>query len=67
MMSVLIIFVVIPGLFVWGMVKVANWYGPGYMARRRDEEIETAMRLGARDAAAADRIGQQIIDEQHGR
>lgn len=43
---------------------VAIKYGPRIEARKRDRQIETAMRLGMRDAGAQARIAQQIREER---
>lgn len=36
----------------------------GRLAKKRDREIETYMRLGMRDAEAQERIARQIMDER---
>jgi hypothetical protein len=58
------IFVGIPGLFFWGVFALGKKFGPAHMARQRDQQIETSMRLGLRDAEAYERIAQQIRDER---
>lgn len=47
-------------LFFWFERK----YGNGIRQRQRDRQIETAMRLGLRDAEAQERIARKIRDEQ---
>lgn len=46
----------------------AAWYilakvAPKYHANKRDQQIETAMRMGMRDDEAQRRIARKIVDE----
>lgn len=52
------------GLVGGGVTLLITKFSPAYMERKRDREIETAMRMGVRDAEAQQRIGQQIINER---
>jgi hypothetical protein len=49
-------------MVIVGLATVLK-FAPRYMARRRDKEIERAMRMGVRDAEAQARIAQKIADE----
>jgi hypothetical protein len=57
-------------LFIGGPVAIGAFvyykYGARIEARKRDRQIETYMRLGARDAEAQQRIARQIIQERYG-
>lgn len=62
----LIILLVIIGLGVYGWHKFNTTVGARIAARQRDKQIETAIRLGMRDAEATDRIARRIIEEERG-
>jgi len=57
---VILILAAIVGFAIFILTKVA----PKVNGKRRDTQIETAMRLGVRDAQAQRRIAQKILDEQ---
>lgn len=55
-------------LFIGGPIFIGGYlgkkYGPGRAAKRRDEQIEIAMRLAIRDAEAQERAAQRIQTER---
>jgi hypothetical protein len=59
----LLIFVVLP--IVLAVKYIKSQGGPvGMAAKKRDREIETAMRLGVRDGLAQERIARKILEER---
>ncbi|MEU8625456.1 hypothetical protein [Streptomyces sp. NPDC048669] len=66
-MSGVFIFMVIVGLILYGLHRAGTKAGAKYLARQRDREIETYMRLGIRDEAARRRIAEKIADEERRR
>lgn len=52
-----------PCLCLYGGWRIAAKYGPGIMARQRDQKIEVALRIRIRDAEAIERISAKILDE----
>ncbi|MCA1565812.1 MAG: hypothetical protein LC803_09280 [Acidobacteria bacterium] len=55
-------------LFMGGPIAVGAYvgikYGPRIALRRREREIETAMRLGVLDAEIQERVARKIQDER---
>lgn len=60
----LLILIAIVGLGVYGWHKFNTIVGTKIAIRQRDKQIETAMRLGMRDAEAADRLARKIAEER---
>lgn len=52
------------GLMIGIPLYVARKYGPRIIAKKRDRQIEMAMRMGLRDAEAQQRIAGKIITER---
>lgn len=50
-------------LVVGGWYFIVTRLSPKYLAKKRDQEIESAMRLGLRDQLAQERIAQKIANE----
>ena len=66
MAGFIVLLLIIATPFVIGMLIAKKQGGAaGIMAKRRDREIETAMRLGMRDAEAQERIGNKIRNEYY--
>lgn len=47
----------------WGAWYILARVAPKYHEKRRDQQIETAMRMGVRDQEAQRRIARKIVDE----
>ncbi|MFF6951842.1 hypothetical protein ACFZAD_24685 [Streptomyces iakyrus] len=56
---IMIFMLIVVGVAMFVLTTVA----PRVNARRRDQEIETAMRLGVRDAEAQARAARRIVNE----